>query len=148
MSQPIGSTEQAWPWSLEIRIERIFNNLIKQDQKLGSDLFCNSQQHCPWATVQSPTSRVQRLKSSVQSPELSVQSQESSVQSPESWVQHPESTAQSTASRVQCPILAPRVQKFRYGTKKILRIPMENFVNFVNILQYLFVLHTLAYVQW
>ena len=103
MSQPIGSTKQAWPWSLEIRIERIFNNLIKQDKKLGSDLFCNSQQHCPWATVQSPESRVQRLESSAQSPEPSVQSPASRVQSPASRAQNPESSIQSPPPRVQRP---------------------------------------------
>ena len=64
ISEPILSTEQAWLWSLEIRIERIFNNLIKQNQQLGSDSILQQ------STI---VSRVQRLESSVQNPASRVQ---------------------------------------------------------------------------
>ena len=80
MSEPILSTEQAWLWSLEIHIERIFNHLIKQNQKLGSDSVLQQS-----TTV----SRVQRPESSVQNPESRVQHPESSVR-----VQRPESSVQ------------------------------------------------------
>ena len=77
-SQPIVSKEQAWPWSLEIRIEKIFNYLIKQNQKLGSDSVL--QQSTTMSRVQSP---------------------DSSMQSPESRVQRPASRVQHLVSRVR-----------------------------------------------
>ena len=55
-------------WSLEIRTQRIFNNLIKQNQKLASDFV---------------------LKQSINAQIMpSVQSVASNVQGPESSVQH------------------------------------------------------------
>ena len=44
--------------SLEIRTQRIFNNLIQQNQKLGSDSVL--QQSSTMSSVQGPASRVQR----------------------------------------------------------------------------------------
>ena len=79
--------------SLEIRTQRIFNNLIKQNQKLVAE-FCSK-------TVKD-----------------SVQCTEPNVQRPESRVQRPESSVQGPASRVQRPSLASRVQDFRYAKRK------------------------------
>ena len=104
--------------SLEIRTERIFNNLIKQNQKLAADFVrpvSRVQSPSPWAwqptsrvqrlefRVQRPASRVPHPESSVQSPASRVQRPESSVQSPESSIQSPESSFQNPASRVQSP---------------------------------------------
>ena len=62
-SEPIVSTEQAWPWSFEICTQRNFNNLIKQNQKLGSDSVLqstvNDTVQGPESSTQSPESRVQ-----------------------------------------------------------------------------------------
>ena len=57
--------------SLEIRTERIFNNLIKQNQKPAADFALKqskivSSAQSPTSSVQSPASRVQRPESSVQ----------------------------------------------------------------------------------
>ena len=94
--------------SLEIRTDRIFNNLIKQNQKLLADFVLKQSKIVPLAqsstssdksqesSAQSSASRVQSLVSRVQSPE-------SSVQRPASRVQHPESSVQSPASRAQRP---------------------------------------------
>ena len=101
--------------SLEIRIQRIFNDLIKQNQKLGSDSVLRQsatvssvQNVAP--SVQIPASRVQRPGSSVRSPASRVQSQTSrvqrsvsSVQCPRSIVQCPGSSVQDPASRAQRP---------------------------------------------
>ena len=84
MSQPIVSTEQVWPWSLEICIKRILNPLIKQNQKLGSDSVL---QQCPGSEAQSPASRVQRPESSIESPAYKVQCPEYNIQSPAYRVQ-------------------------------------------------------------
>ena len=118
--------------SLEILTQRIFNNLIKENQKLESD-HCsktvNNSVQCPEPRVQSvasivqiPVSRVQCPESSVQLPESSVQNPASrvqrpgsSVQSPVSRVQRPESSIQSAASRVLHPNLASSVQEFWYA---------------------------------
>ena len=62
--------------SLEIRTQRIFNNLIKQNQKLVAE-FCSI-----------------TVKDSVQCTESNVQRPESSVQSPASRAQRPESSVQ------------------------------------------------------
>ena len=118
MSEPIVSTEKAWQWSLEIRIERIFNNLIKQNQKLGPDFVV--QQSTTVSKVQSPDSSVQSPVSSVQSPASTVQRPQSSVQGPVSGVQHPESSVQSSASGAQhaesrnsgMPLLLKRLKYF------------------------------------
>ena len=71
------STDQAWSWSLEIRTQRIFNNLIKPNQKLGSDPVLqqstNDSVQGPESRVQSPASRVQGPASRAQFPESSVQ---------------------------------------------------------------------------
>ena len=69
--------------SLEIRTQIIFNNLIKQNQKLGSD-----------SVLQQSTTV-------------------SSVQCPEPGVQNVASRDQSSASRVQRSTLASRVLEFR-----------------------------------
>ena len=75
--QAIVSREQVWPWSLEICTQRIFNHLIKQNRKLGSDSVL--QQSMTVSMVQSP-------KFNVQSPGFSIHSPESSIQ-----LFHPES---------------------------------------------------------
>ena len=67
--------------SLEIRTQRIFNNLIKQNQKLG---FSLKQSARPPSSVQRPESIVQGSESIVLSSDSSVQCLESSVQSPAS----------------------------------------------------------------
>ena len=115
--------------SLEIRTERIFNNLIKQNQKLAADfvlkqskivssaqsstssvkipefsaLSSASSVQRPEFSVHSLTSRVQSPTSRVQRPASRVQLPESSVQSPASRVQSPESRVQRPESRVQLP---------------------------------------------
>ena len=106
--------------SLEIRTERIFNNLIKQNQKLAADFVLKqskivSSAQSPMSSVKSsepsalsPASSVQSSVSIVQLPEFSVQGSESNVQSSASRVQRPE-------SRVQRPTLASRVKEFRYA---------------------------------
>ena len=66
--------------SLEIPTQRIFNNLIKQNQKLI--LFWTSPQQCPVSSVYIPASRAQ-------CPEFRVQSPVSRVQSPASTMQRP-----------------------------------------------------------
>ena len=115
-SEPIVSIEQAWPWSLEICIERIFNNLIKQNQKLVLILFYNSQKQCPRSRVQSPASSVQRLESRVQSPA-------SRVHRLDSRVQHPQSSFQSPVSNscVQGPGI-PVWRFFRWKTFLIISL--------------------------
>ena len=103
--------------SLEIRTERIFNNLIKENQKLAADFVLKQSKSV--SSAQSPMS-------SVKSPEFSAQSQhpasrvqrpgsEFSVQSTTSRVQRPDTSVQSPASRVQRPTLASRAQEFRYA---------------------------------
>ena len=87
------------PWFLEIRIQRIFNNLIKQNQQLVF-WFCSTTVN---DSLQDPESRVQRLESRVQLPESSILRPESSIQRPASRVQRPESSVQSSSSRVQRP---------------------------------------------
>ena len=62
--------------SLEIRSQRIFNNLIKQNQKLASDFVLKQSE----------------IVYSAQSPTSSIESPESSVHSPASRVQRPESS--------------------------------------------------------
>ena len=79
---------------LEIRTERIFNNLIKQNQKLVVDFVLKQSKIV--SSAQSPTS-------SVKSPRSSAQSPASSVQSPASRVQRPGFRVQCPASRVQRP---------------------------------------------
>ena len=73
--------------SLEIRTERIFNNLIKENQKLAADFVLKQSKSV--SSAQSPMS-------SVKSPEFSAQSQH-----PASRVQRPEYNVQSPASRYQ-----------------------------------------------
>ena len=113
--------------SLEIRIQRIFNNLIKQNQKLGSNTVLKqstivSSVQSTAAQVQHPASRVQHPESSVQNPvsgvqcpELGVQRPESRVQGPASSVQRPDSSIQRPASRVQSP--TSRVQLPGYSVQ-------------------------------
>ena len=64
--------------SLEIRTQRIFNNLIKQNHELVSDFVLKQSE----------------IVSSAQSPTSSIESPESSVQSPAFRAQHPESNVQ------------------------------------------------------
>ena len=101
--------------SLEIRTERIFNNLIKQNQKLAADFVLKQSKIV--SSALSPASSVQSSVSIVQLPEFSVQVQSpaSNVQIPASRFQRPESSVQSPASRDQRPTLASRVQEFRYA---------------------------------
>ena len=127
MLEPIVSTEQVWPWSLEICIERTFNNVNKKIPKLSSDSVI--QQSITVSSAQSPVSRAQRpafsvqsRKSSVQNPASrvqhpgsSVQSRASSIESPEFRVLCPESCIQSPASRIQRLTLAFRDQEFQYA---------------------------------
>ena len=82
--------------SLEICIQIICYNLLKQNQKLGSDSALQqsttvSSIKCPELSVQGPAFRVQRPESSVHSPTSRIQRPEPSVQSPTSntWVQSP-----------------------------------------------------------
>ena len=123
--------------TLEICTQRIFNNLIKQNQNLASDFVlkqsttvssaqspASKTQHTT-SNVQRPPSNIQRQESSVGSPASKVQRPASSVQSPEFSVQRPESrvqcpgpSVQSPACRVQRPILAFRVQEFRYAQNR------------------------------
>ena len=70
------------------KTERIFNNLIKQNQKLASDFVLKQ------STIVS------------------------SAQSPKCSIQRPASRVQRPASRVQQPTLASRVQEFRYAESK------------------------------
>ena len=86
--------------SLEICTQKIFNNLIKQNQKVGSDSVLK--QSTTESSVQRPASSVQRPASSVQRP-VSRESPASKVQSPASKIQRPESSVESPAPRVQCP---------------------------------------------
>ena len=95
--------------SLEIRTERIFNNLIKQNQKLAVHFVLNSQRQCPVHRAQRPASRFQSPAplarhpgSRVQCSQSNFQSSVSRVQSPASRIQRPESRVQSPASRIQC----------------------------------------------
>ena len=94
--------------SLEIHTKRIFNNLIKQNQKLTVDFILKqskivSSVKSPESSAQSPASSVQSSVSRVQGREFSVQGSESSVQRPTSRVQRRESSVESPASRVQSP---------------------------------------------
>ena len=52
--------------SLEIRTQRIFNNLIKQNQKLASDFVLKQSEIV--SSAQSPTSSIESPESSVQTP--------------------------------------------------------------------------------
>ena len=93
---------------LEIRTQRIFNNLIKQNQKLASDFVLKqstivSSAKSAASKVKHPTSNAQRRESRVQCSESRVQRPESSVQRPESSIQIPESSVQCPASSVQRP---------------------------------------------
>ena len=83
--------------SLEILTQRIFNNLIKQNQKLESDSVLK-QSATSVSRVQRPDSSVRLQGSRVQHPGSSVQRLASSVQHPEPSVQRPESRVQSPAS--------------------------------------------------
>ena len=81
---------------LEIRTDRIFNNLIEQNQKLAADFVLKQSKI---------VSRAQSPMSSVKSPESSAQSPAFRVQSLVSRVQRPASRAQRLGSNVQllCP---------------------------------------------
>ena len=94
--------------SLEIHTERIFNNLIKQNQKLAADFVLKqskivSSVKSPESSAQHPASSVQSSVSRVQGREFSVQGSESSVQNPASRVQRRESSFESPESRLQRP---------------------------------------------
>ena len=94
--------------SLEIRTDRIFNNLIEKNQKQAADFVLKQSKI---------VSRAQSPMSSVKSPETSDQSPASRVQSLVSRIQRREFSVQSPASRVQRPTLASRAQEFRYAAK-------------------------------
>ena len=96
--------------SLEIYTQRVFNNLIKQNQKLDSDSVLKQSRK---------VSRVQTPESCVQSPESTVQHPESSIQSAASRVQRPEYSVQGTAFRVRIP--ASRVQSPRSSAEYSVR---------------------------
>ena len=91
--------------SLEIRTQRILNNLIKQNQKLAS--YFVLKQPTIVSSAQSPTSNVYYLNGiwtcSVQCPASRVQSPEPRVQRRESSVESPASRVQRLGSRVQHP---------------------------------------------
>ena len=113
--------------SLEIRTERIFNNLIKQNQKLAADFVRKQSKivlsaQSPTSSVKSPEFSVHSPTSRVQRPGFRVQHLEFNVQSPtpECSVQSPASSVQSSTSRVQRPTLASRVQEFRYADTDLL----------------------------
>ena len=94
--------------SLEICTQRIFNNLIKQNQNWILILFWNSQQQCPGSRPLRPKCSIKHPDSGIQSLGSRVQCLESTIQYPESRVPLPESSIQSPAFRVQSP--ASRVQ--------------------------------------
>ena len=111
--------------SLEIRTDRIFNNLIEQNQKLAADFVLKqskivSSAQSPTSSVKSPAHGVEYPVSRVQYPESDVEGSVSSIQSPASRVQHPESSVQSPKSNscIQSPgipvcllIFSPKVVK-------------------------------------
>ena len=109
--------------SLEIPTQRIFNDLIKQNQKLDDSV------QCPDPSVQSVVSNVQRSKSTVQRRKSTVQGPASSVQHPACRVQRLEFSVQIPTYRVQSPTLASRVQEFRYAQYLLERLssPRANF---------------------
>ena len=127
-------------WSLEIRTQRIFNNLIKQNQKLASDFVLKQSKIMP--SSQSPASNVQCRESRVQSPASRIQRPESSVQSPTSRVQRPDSSVQTLASRLQRLTFAPRVQEFRYALlyDLNLNVRFENVILKLKVLQWYWLL--------
>ena len=117
--------------SLEIRTQIIFNNLIKQNQKLASDfvlkpsIIVPSAQN-PASSVQYPPSNVQHPESSIQSPKSSIQSPAPNVQRSESRVQRPESRVQRPESRVQRPVaqvyfLRMKEKYYRNNSQKAFR---------------------------
>ena len=133
----------------EIRTERIFNNLIKQNQKLATDFLKQSKIvssaksptssfKSPESSAQSPASRVQRPKSSVQGPASRVQRPESNVQSPASRLQRPDSSVQTPGSRLQRLTFTPRVQEFRYALlyDLNLNVRFENVILKLKVLQW------------
>ena len=84
--------------SLEIRTQRIFNNLIKQNQKLAADFVLKQSKIV--SSAQSPTSSVKSPESSAQNPAFSVQNLVSRVQRREFSVQRPASRVQRLESNV------------------------------------------------
>ena len=101
--------------SLEIRTDRIFNNLIEKNQKQAADFVLKQSKIV--SRAQSPMSSVKSPETSAQSPASRVQSLVSRIQRREFSVQGSESSVQSPASRVQRPTLASRAQEFRYAAK-------------------------------
>ena len=91
--------------TLENRTQRIFNNLIKQNQRLGSDSVLKQsttgssvRAKRPKCIVQHPGFRVLRPGSSIHCQAFGAQYPEPSVQGPASQVQCPECRSQSPAS--------------------------------------------------
>ena len=141
--------------SLEICTQKIFNNLIKQNQKVGSDSVLKqstteSSVQCPASSVQrpvsreSPASKVQSPASKIQRPESSVQSPAPRVQCPESSVQRPESSVQSSVSSFQsltsnycvqnpgillCRIIISKSIKFEFCHMKLTSLKAEPRLN-------------------
>ena len=141
--------------SLEVCTQKIFNNLIKQNQKVGSDSVlkqstAESSVQCPASSVQrpvsreSPASKVQSPASKIQRPESSVQSPAPRVQCPESSVQRPESSVQSSVSSFQsltsnycvqnpgillCRIIISKSIKFEFCHMKLTSLKAEPRLN-------------------
>ena len=135
---------------LEIRTKRIFNNLIKKNQKLVSDsvlkqtsetvssvlkqwgsesVFSNSVQ-CPEPNLQSVAFRVQRPGSRVQGLASRVQHPGSSVQRPASRVQRLEASVQRPASNIcvqipEIPVCLPSIS-FKTNSCEIQKNTFEN----------------------
>ena len=141
--------------SLEICTQKIFNNLIKQNQKVGSDSVLKQSttessvqrpassvqrpvsRESPASKVQSPASKIQRPESSVQSPAPRVQCPESSVQRPESSVQSSVSSFQSLTSNycvqnpgiLLCRIIISKSIKFEFCHMKLTSLKAEPRLN-------------------
>ena len=132
--------------SLEIRTERIFNNLIKQNQKLAADFVLKqskivSSAQSPTSSVKSPRSSAQSPASSVQSSASRVQHREFSVQGSEFNVQRPESSVQSPTSNscVQSPgiLVCQNLTTLRKARENICEQSSHGFLNVVKFNQLL-----------
>ena len=128
--------------SLEIYIQRIFNNSVKKTQKLGSPVNNSVQRPksrmCPESRVQSPASRVRRPDSRVQSLASRVKHPESRVQSPASntCVQGPGILVRRLQPRaLPTRIVSLRISRyFQNGSKRpFLLISQTHFVKIIQI---------------
>ena len=118
--------------SLRIFIQRIFSNIIKQNQNVDSGFVLK--QSTTVSSVQNPASKVQHPPSKVQRSKSRVQRPASGVEDPASRVKCPGSGIQSPAYRAQCPTLASKVQEIRYANvayqQRIRIVFLLNFSNF------------------